>query len=101
MAESELGVVFLPMPRLPPDKQTDARLHIRIIRDQEEHVPMAVDKLAGKTKFIATKVVATPDGTPPPFYRIAEVYFPSLEALQAYASTITLSTIFDAGTIHN
>jgi cytochrome c peroxidase len=38
---------------------------------------------------------------PPPFYRIAEVYFPSLEALQAYASTITLSTIFDAGTIHN
>jgi uncharacterized protein (TIGR02118 family) len=50
---------------------------------QEEHVPMAVDKLAGKTKFIATKVVATPDGTPPPFYRIAEVYFPSLEALQA------------------
>jgi uncharacterized protein (TIGR02118 family) len=65
---------------------------------QEEHVPMAVDKLAGKTKFIATKVVATPDA---PFYRIAEVYFPSLEALQAYASTITLSTIFDAGTIHN
>jgi hypothetical protein len=32
---------------------------------QEEHVAMAVDKLAGKTKFIATKVVATPDGTPP------------------------------------
>jgi hypothetical protein len=29
---------------------------------------MAVDKLAGKTKLIATKVVATPDGTPPPFY---------------------------------
>jgi uncharacterized protein (TIGR02118 family) len=68
---------------------------------QEEHVAMAVDKLAGKTKFIATKVMATPDGTPPPFYRIAEVYFPSLEALRAYASTITLSTIFDAGTIHN
>jgi hypothetical protein len=34
---------------------------------QEEHVPMAVDKLAGKTKLIATKVLATPDGTPPPF----------------------------------
>jgi uncharacterized protein (TIGR02118 family) len=43
---------------------------------QEDHVPRVVDKLAGKTKFIATKVVATPDGTPPPFYRIAEVYFP-------------------------
>jgi hypothetical protein len=36
---------------------------------------MAVDKLAGKTKFIATKVVATPDGIPPPFYRIAVVHF--------------------------
>jgi uncharacterized protein (TIGR02118 family) len=54
---------------------------------QEEHVPMAVDKLAGKTKFIATKVLATPDGTTPPFYRIAEVFFPSLEALQACAQS--------------
>jgi uncharacterized protein (TIGR02118 family) len=54
---------------------------------QEEHVPMAVEKLQGKTKFVATKVVATPDGTPPPFYRIAEVYFPSLEALQACAQS--------------
>ncbi|MGH8568477.1 MAG: EthD family reductase [Gammaproteobacteria bacterium] len=54
---------------------------------QEEHVPMAVEKLSGKTKFVATKVVATPDGTPPPFYRIAEVYFPSLQALQACAQS--------------
>ena len=54
---------------------------------QEEHVPMAVEKLLGKTEFVATKVVATPDGTPPPFYRIAEVYFPSLEALQACAQS--------------
>jgi EthD domain len=48
---------------------------------------MAVEKLSGKTKFVATKVVATPDGTPPPFYRIAEVYFPSLQALQACAES--------------
>jgi len=54
---------------------------------QEEHVPMAVEKLSGKTKFVATKVVATPDGTSPPFYRIAEVYFPSLQALQACAQS--------------
>lgn len=54
---------------------------------QEEHVPMAVEKLSGKTRFVATKVVATPDGTPPPFYRIAEVHFPSLEALQACAQS--------------
>jgi len=54
---------------------------------QEEHVPMAVEKLSGKTKFVATKVVATPDGTPPPFHRIAEVHFPSLETLQACAQS--------------
>ena len=48
---------------------------------QTEHVPMAVEKLKGKTKFVATKVTASPQGTPP-FYRIAEVHFPSMEALQ-------------------
>ena len=56
-------------------------------RYQEEHIPMAVEKLSGKTKLVATKVVATPDGTPPPFYRIAEIHFPSLEALQACAQS--------------
>jgi uncharacterized protein (TIGR02118 family) len=53
---------------------------------QKEHVPMAVEKLEGKTRLVATKVVASPQGTPP-FYRIAEVYFPSMEALQACASS--------------
>lgn len=53
---------------------------------QQEHVPMAVEKLAGKTKFIATKVVASPQGTPP-FYRIAEIHFPSMEALQKCAAS--------------
>jgi uncharacterized protein (TIGR02118 family) len=54
---------------------------------QTEHVPMAVEKLAGKSKLVATKILATPDGTPPPFYRIAEVHFPSMEALQACAAS--------------
>jgi uncharacterized protein (TIGR02118 family) len=49
---------------------------------QEEHVPMAVEKFVGKTKFVGTKVLASPQGTPP-FYRIAEVHFPSREALDA------------------
>ena len=49
---------------------------------QEEHVPMAVEKFVGKTKFVATKVLASPQGTPP-FYRVAEVHFPSREALDA------------------
>jgi hypothetical protein len=47
---------------------------------------MAVGKLAGKTKIVATKVVASPQGTPA-YYRIAEVHFPSLEALQACAAS--------------
>jgi uncharacterized protein (TIGR02118 family) len=44
-----------------------------------EHVPMAVDKLVGKTKIVATKVLGSPLGTPA-FHRIAEVYFPSMQA---------------------
>ncbi|HEX3586707.1 MAG TPA: EthD family reductase [Candidatus Angelobacter sp.] len=53
---------------------------------QKEHVPMAVEKLKGKTKLVATKVTASPQGTAP-FYRIAEVHFPSMEALQACAAS--------------
>jgi uncharacterized protein (TIGR02118 family) len=52
---------------------------------QNEHVPLAVEKLGGKTKFVATKVLASPQGTPP-FYRIAEIHFPSMEALEACAA---------------
>jgi uncharacterized protein (TIGR02118 family) len=53
---------------------------------QDEHVPMAVKELAGKTKFVATKVHGSPQGKAA-FYRIAEVHFPSLEALQACAAS--------------
>jgi len=53
---------------------------------RDEHVPMAVAKLAGKTKIVATKVLDSPQGTPP-FYRIAEIHFPSLEALQTCAAS--------------
>src|SRR5215470_17183007 len=49
---------------------------------QNEHVPMAMEKLKGVTKFVATKVVGAPQGTPP-FHRIAELHFASMEALQA------------------
>ena len=54
---------------------------------QEEHVPMILDKLVGKTRFVATRVEGTSNGTRPPFYRIAEVYFPSLQSLQACAQS--------------
>jgi uncharacterized protein (TIGR02118 family) len=52
----------------------------------EEHIPMAIEKLPGKTKIVATKVTASPSGTPP-FYRIAEIHFPSIEALNACVSS--------------
>ncbi len=48
---------------------------------RNEHVPLAVAKLGGKTKIVATKILGSPQGTPP-FYRIAEVYFPSMQVLE-------------------
>jgi hypothetical protein len=33
---------------------------------QTEHVPLAVAKLAGKTKIVATKILGSPDGLAPP-----------------------------------
>ena len=53
---------------------------------QNEHVPLALANLAGKTKMVSTKTVQTPQGMPA-FYRIAEVHFPSLEALQRCAES--------------
>jgi hypothetical protein len=37
--------------------------------------------------MVATKVVASPQGTAP-FYRIAEVYFPSMQALEECAASV-------------
>jgi uncharacterized protein (TIGR02118 family) len=53
---------------------------------KNEHVPMAVEKLGGKTKIVASKIVGSPQGTPP-FHRIAEIHFPSMEVLQACAAS--------------
>ena len=52
----------------------------------EEHVPMAIANLHGKTKIVATKVMASPQNDSP-FYRVAEVHFPSMEALQKCAES--------------
>jgi uncharacterized protein (TIGR02118 family) len=51
-------------------------------RYREEHVPMAQKNLVGVTKFIATRVLGSPGGAAP-YQRIAELYFDSMEALQA------------------
>ena len=36
--------------------------------------------------MVATKVLGSPQGLPP-FYRIAEIHFPSIEALEACAAS--------------
>ncbi len=77
MAATKLIVMYPP----PADVQTFERLY------QDEHVPMGVEKLEGKTKIVATKVLSSPQGKPA-FYRIAEIHFPSLEALQACATSV-------------
>lgn len=53
---------------------------------QTEHVPMAVEKLSGKTRIVATKVLQSPQGDPL-FYRMAEIHFPSMAALQTCAAS--------------
>jgi len=45
-----------------------------------------VEKLAGKTKIVATKVMSSPQGSAP-FHRIVEVYFPSTQSLEACAAS--------------
>lgn len=56
-------------------------------RYANEHVPMAVEKLAGKTRFVASLITASAGNEPPPFHRIAEVYFPSMADLEACLSS--------------
>jgi uncharacterized protein (TIGR02118 family) len=76
MADVKLVVIY---PR-PKDVKAFEKIY------QDEHVPIAVAKLGGKTKIVATKILSSPQGAPP-FYRIAEVYFPSMQALEACAAS--------------
>lgn len=47
---------------------------------------MARAKLPGATKIVLAKLISAV-GSIPPFHRIAEIYFPSIEGLQACAAT--------------
>ena len=51
-----------------------------------EHIPLVARKLTRLTKAVYTRVLMSPQGASP-FCRIAELYYPSLEALQADFST--------------
>jgi len=72
----KLVVIYPP----PKDIQDFERVYNR------DHVPMAVEKLAGKTKIVATRVLGSPQGNPA-VHRIAEIHFPSMEALEACAAS--------------
>ena len=76
MAVAKLIVIY---PR-PTDVDAFEKVYLK------EHVPMAVQKLGGKTKIVATKVGGSPQGTPP-FHRIVEVHFPSMAALETCAAS--------------
>jgi uncharacterized protein (TIGR02118 family) len=45
------------------------------------HTPIA-QKVKGVRRFEIAKVVGTADGSPPPYYRIADLYFDSAEHMQ-------------------
>jgi uncharacterized protein (TIGR02118 family) len=62
---------------------TPADVEVFEQRYAQEHVPMAVEKLAGKTRFVASLIMASVGQEQAPFHRIAEVYFPSMQDLQA------------------
>lgn len=51
-------------------------------RYHAEHAPMVVQKIPGLKKFLAAAVLGTPAG-PAPYQRVAELYFDSMESLQA------------------
>jgi uncharacterized protein (TIGR02118 family) len=76
MGDVKLVVIY------PQPKDDDASEKVY----QDEHVPLAVAKLGGKSKIVATKILGSPRGTPP-FCRIAEVYFPSMQTLEECAAS--------------
>jgi uncharacterized protein (TIGR02118 family) len=51
-------------------------------RYRSEHAPMVIQKIPGLKKFLAAQVLGTPAGAAP-YQRVAELYFDSMEALQA------------------
>jgi len=51
-----------------------------------EHVPMAIAKLAGKTKMVGTRILGSQQGTPP-FTGSRSCTFLSTEVLEACAAS--------------
>ena len=51
-------------------------------RYRAEHAPMVLEKIPGLKRFVAANVLGAPAGAPA-YQRVAELYFDSLESLQA------------------
>lgn len=75
MSQAKL-VVLYPQPTDPAQFEKDYA---------EEHIPLMQDKMKGMTALV-TKLVATPAG-PPEFFYMAEIYGPSIEAIQQFLGT--------------
>lgn len=84
MAGAKL-IVLYPLPR---DVKTFERAYT------QDHAPMVTaENFKGIKKFVASKVVGTADGSAPPFSRIAELHFSSMEALQAAAASASAQKV--------
>jgi len=78
MAGAKLVVIY-PSPR---DVKAFERAYT------QDHAPMVTpETFKGIRRFVASRIVGAADGSAPPFYRIAELHFPSMEALQAAAAS--------------
>jgi len=60
----------------------------------QDHAPMVTAQaFPGIRKFVAAKILGTPDGSPPPFHRIAELHFASMDALKAAAAASSAQAV--------
>jgi uncharacterized protein (TIGR02118 family) len=59
-----------------------------------DHAPMVTPQnFKGLTRFVASKIVGTPEGIAPSFHRIAELHFPSVAALQTAAGSASAQRV--------
>jgi uncharacterized protein (TIGR02118 family) len=57
-------------------------------RYANEHLPMVVAKLVGKTRFVASLIKSSAGSNHVHFHRIAEIYFPSMQTLESCLSSV-------------
>lgn len=64
---------------------------------EETHIPIAA-KIPNVKRFEAGKAIGTPSGNAPPYYYVAELYFDSVQELEAsFASEDGQAAVRDTG----